>query len=231
MKDRERAQIERILTHAVGLFRSGMKTRLRDIYATQAASGRLQSGATIKVPLDAMAENVERMLGTLEPRVRAISAASEALTLLSMAIDQLLDVCACELPEVIRMAGGGHASANGRSVQDAITKLYDEMRADVKAKVGILADKYEEGPEIGANLGHFPNTLTKRGGRPPAEFWDDMWASIAASLYAGGLVPKSQADIERAMTGWIESRGKTAAVSTIRARARRLWDRISLPDE
>lgn len=67
----------------------------------------------------------------------------------------------------------------------------------------------------------------RKGGRPPSEFWDDMWAAIAAALYDGTLNPKTQADVERAMTEWISANGSSAANSTVRARARRLWDRVS----
>ena len=66
----------------------------------------------------------------------------------------------------------------------------------------------------------------KPGGRPPAAFWDDLWAAIAVALYVGELVPKTQADIEGAMADWLEGNGHSAAESTIRARARRLWDGI-----
>jgi len=112
-------------------------------------------------------------------------------------------------------------------VQNAAAILYDQMRADTIAKLEILAYDYDDVPEIKTEPADVPPTQAKKGGRPPAEFWDDMWASIAASLYDGGLAPKSQADIERAMTEWIEGRGHNAAVSTIRARARRLWDRLA----
>lgn len=71
---------------------------------------------------------------------------------------------------------------------------------------------------------------SNKGGRPRAMFWDDMWAGIAAALYNGELKPKSQADVEKAMIEAIEARGYTAAVSTVRARARRLWALISMDD-
>lgn len=75
-----------------------------------------------------------------------------------------------------------------------------------------------------------PAKAPGKGGRPPAEFWDDMWAAVATALYDGTLTAKTQADVERAMAEWIEANGYSAADSTVRARARRLWDRLSAPD-
>ena len=76
-----------------------------------------------------------------------------------------------------------------------------------------------------------PTRPEKKGGRPPAEFWDDMWAAIAVSLYSGDFQPKSQADVQRAMLEWIEANGHSVGDSTVKARARRLWDRIAAIEE
>lgn len=225
MNDRERAQIQRILNHWAGRFAGMVKQRLRDVYSTHSAVGRLQSGATIKVAVREMASSVDMMLDSLEPKVRAISAESDAFALLSNTINQLLDVCAAELPNVVSMACGRCDSSSYASVQKSADALYDTMRADFITRLEILSFDYESVPKGG--LAAAPAAGPKKGGRPPADFWDDMWASIAASLYEGDLVPKSQAEIERAMTAWIEGRGQSAAVSTVRARARRLWDRIA----
>jgi hypothetical protein len=70
-----------------------------------------------------------------------------------------------------------------------------------------------------------------RTGRPPAEWWDDMWIEICRQLYAGDLKPHRQADIETAMLEWIEVSGNSAAISTVRPRARKLWTAISTEDK
>jgi hypothetical protein len=57
-----------------------------------------------------------------------------------------------------------------------------------------------------------------------------MWAAVAVALYTGDLNPKSQADIERAMAGFLEAQGRDPATSTVRQRARRLWDRLADED-
>ena len=107
------------------------------------------------------------------------------------------------------------------------------MRADIEAKLAITAFDFDAG--VSSTHAGQPTTSTatspKRGGRPPAEFWDDMWAAIATALYSGELHPKSQADVQRAMSEWIEGNGYSAADSTVKARARRLWDLLHALDE
>ncbi len=69
------------------------------------------------------------------------------------------------------------------------------------------------------------------GGRPPADWWDDLWIEICRQLYAGDLKPKKQTDIENAMLQWLSNRGKTPSTSTIRPRARKLWTAIQSEGE
>ncbi|WP_316161350.1 MULTISPECIES: hypothetical protein [unclassified Bradyrhizobium] len=64
------------------------------------------------------------------------------------------------------------------------------------------------------------------GGRPPAEWWDDLWVEICRQLYEGDLKPEKQADIEQAMLTWLTAKGHNANESTVRPRARKLWAAI-----
>jgi hypothetical protein len=47
-----------------------------------------------------------------------------------------------------------------------------------------------------------------QGGRPRAEYWDDLWVEISRQLYGGELIPKRQADIEKAMMDWLAKNGE-----------------------
>ena len=69
------------------------------------------------------------------------------------------------------------------------------------------------------------------GGRPPADWWDDLWVEISRQLYGGELIPKKQGDIETAMKEWLAKRGEHPSDSTIRSRARKLWQAISREGE
>ena len=65
-----------------------------------------------------------------------------------------------------------------------------------------------------------------KGGKPLAAHWDEMWAAMAVALHVGDLNPKTQADIERAMSDWLASKDIDAAESSIRKRAQQLWRKL-----
>lgn len=64
------------------------------------------------------------------------------------------------------------------------------------------------------------------GGRRPADWWEDLLIEICFRNFRGELKPKTQADIQRAMQDWITQRGYSAAESTVRIRARKVWTAI-----
>ncbi len=64
------------------------------------------------------------------------------------------------------------------------------------------------------------------GGRPPADFWDDLWVEMCRQIFAGELIPKRQADIQKAMQQWCSDHGHSDASSTIRSRASKLWNAV-----
>jgi hypothetical protein len=69
----------------------------------------------------------------------------------------------------------------------------------------------------------------RAGGRPPADYWDDLWCAVWGSIYRGDLKPKTQADVERAMLQWASDHDHEPVASTIRPRARKLMK--ALEDE
>jgi hypothetical protein len=62
-----------------------------------------------------------------------------------------------------------------------------------------------------------------KGGRPPKEWWDDLWVEIFRQIYAGELVPKKQADIELAMLEWATNHGHDLSEAAARKPARKLF--------
>jgi hypothetical protein len=64
------------------------------------------------------------------------------------------------------------------------------------------------------------------GGRPPADWWDDLIIDICFRHFRGDLKPKTQADVARAMQAWMTENGYEAADSTVRVRARKVWNAI-----
>jgi hypothetical protein len=65
-----------------------------------------------------------------------------------------------------------------------------------------------------------------KGGRPPADWWEDLLIDLCFKHFRGELQPKTQADIVRAMRGWMTEREFEAADSTVRKRAQKLWNAI-----
>jgi len=130
-----------------------------------------------------------------------------------------------EMPTVVRMASGRIPCEPNSSVEAAALALFSEMESKIERKIEIA--EFQLSPQPREQTSPAPTEQISKTGRRPAPFWDDMWASIARDLYEGDLKPQSQADVEQAMLRWIEDNGNSAAVSTVRARARRLWDLIS----
>jgi|SRR5579863_453688 len=68
------------------------------------------------------------------------------------------------------------------------------------------------------------------GGRPPADWWEDLLIDLCFKHFHGDLPHKKQADIVRAMQDWITAHGYDASESTIKLRARKLADAIKRDD-
>jgi hypothetical protein len=64
------------------------------------------------------------------------------------------------------------------------------------------------------------------GGRPSADWWNDLIIDICFRHFRGELQPKTQADVARAMQAWMTENGHEAAESTVRLRARKVWNAI-----
>jgi hypothetical protein len=61
------------------------------------------------------------------------------------------------------------------------------------------------------------------GGRPRKEWWDDLWCGVWGEVHRGELIPKTQADLERAMLAWAENRGESVSESTVKPLARKMF--------
>lgn len=232
MNDRERAQIALILQRATKFACTTVDALIKAMYADHASKGRLQSGATIKVAVDAMNDVLSTLIPEMAHRVGEVVRDKAAFGEMHVALQHVFATYHELLGGVVRVANGrGPGEAADRSVVAAAETLFSNWRTDLEAQVAILAYDFEA-PPAAPEKPALPQSSAdkKKGGRQPKDFWDDMWAAIGASLYNGDLKPKSQADVERAMAEWIDGHGYSASESSVRARARRLWDRISAPD-
>ena len=236
MNDREREQLTLITDHGLITRKKALNARVTRIFADHSAKGLLHSGATVKVAVRAMHEIADELLTDISTRAKSVVLDLDAFNLVSGAVNAFLDHCKTEeLPKVTQMASGRLPNQPNQSITRAAAALYDDVRADIETKLAIIAFDFEKSspPPADQPVAQSPIALSvpaKKGGRRPAEFWDDMWAHIATALFVGDLQPKSQADIERAMLEWIEANDYSAVESTVRARARRLWDRLAALD-
>lgn len=71
-----------------------------------------------------------------------------------------------------------------------------------------------------------PSASPSAGGRPPADWWEDLLIDLCFKHFHGDLPHQKQADIVRAMQDWITARGYDASESTIKLRARKLAEAI-----
>tara|TARA_R110000868_G_scaffold202806_3_gene450641 strand:+ start:7484 stop:8596 length:1113 start_codon:yes stop_codon:yes gene_type:complete len=141
-------------------------------------------------------------------------------------------------------AGNGHH--NGNSISATLTGVQfasnDLDLLDPPAPIaeqvgfpgGITAVDREYDPNFSSNDADVESKARRpsnKVGRQAAEWWDDLWIEICRQLYVGDLKPKKQVDIELAMQNWVYAHGGSAAVSTIRERARKLWAEIQREDE
>lgn len=233
MDDRERERIRLIATHEGSLVSRTLKEQLEAVVADHGAHGRLHSGATIKVSVRVMQRVADAFLDDIAVKIKEVAQDPQSFALLSEAMMDLLNECGSAMPGILKLARGGRTVAENDSIGLAGMGLFNQMRADIDARLAILAYEFENPPRVerGRPLQRETAKPAKVGGRPPAAFWDDLWAAIATALYLGKLFPKCQADIERAMADWLDANGHSAAESTIRARARRLWDRIEASEQ
>mgnify|MGYP006995484500 FL=1 len=227
MDERQRLQIGLIVAQQSRQLRGALITRMDALKSDHAARGVLQSGMTIKAAAQIVSAAIERLSGALLAEAGRICRDLEAFDLVSDAVRKAIDIGEEVFWPVVKLATGKPESAIDPSVERAAGELIANLKDDMEARLGIARFDFDEpisrGPSVEVAQDH-PQPSTSKGGRPPAEFWDDLWSAMAIDLYTGALVPKSQADIERAMNDWLSAKNLSCANSTVRKRARKLWD-------
>jgi hypothetical protein len=139
-----------------------------------------------------------------------------------------------EVPKEFWWAGGREALEQNWQTGDFETWIdrKTHMRAlGVSFHLGDLQKTFPDVFKADDAIAKTPSSVAKPG-RPPAEWWDDLWIDICRRLYEGELQPKKQADIEGAMSEWITLKtGKPPSTSNVRSRASKLWRAIKREDE
>ena len=236
----EREQVRKVLEYDAALAKRAFKERRTVIYADHSAKGRLHSGATVVRVVSAMEEIGAALVSDDVKHVGAVAKDPSSFHEIGAAFEAFWQFLEAELQSTFEVASGRQPVSEIRdSVSRAGKQRFEEAKSLVRAQLELHRFSFSnpagrpQEERQGAPVLDRSNNSAKppKGGRPPAEFWDQMWAAIATALYAGELQPKSQADLQRAMSEWIENNGYSAAESTVKARARRLWDSLRSIDE
>lgn len=64
---------------------------------------------------------------------------------------------------------------------------------------------------------------SNRGGRSPDAVWEEVMVELARQLFAGDLIPKRLADVEKAIADFLVVKEVSMSESTIREHARPFW--------
>lgn len=127
-----------------------------------------------------------------------------------------------EVPKDFWWAEGHEALIQNWTTGDFETWINHEIQLRAFGVSFLRADIEKMIPETTTSTSEATSSPA-RGGRPKADFWEDLWIEICRQLYLGDLKPKTQADIERAMHKWISDHEKSAGETVVRDRARKLW--------
>lgn len=231
MTDAERDQIRLIMDDLLDRADTEIQTDMAALFGRHAARGMLQSSSTIKVGAREVEQRLSALVENAVAQVKLVALSTDAFTMVTEAIEQFLTRVGRHYEKITRMANGAAGGATSRAAHTMFAEGETRVRRQLELhRFAFTQSARPATPEHGSTQADTGGQRRNKGGRPPAEFWDDLWSHIAASLYIGDLAPKNQADIEKAMAEWIEGLGYSAAPSTIRARARRLWDRLAKLD-
>lgn len=135
----------------------------------------------------------------------------------------------CEVPAEFWWAKGHAALEQNWQAGDFSTWIRRgpvEWPANAFGVIFCKADIEEIAPPVTRKT-NLSTPAKTQGGRPRAEWWEDLLINIAYQIHVGDLKPKKQADVERAMATWLAAHEHEAADSSVRERARKLWTLFS----
>ena len=145
MDERQRAQIELILSHEMDLALRAANNESGKIFAANAAKGLLQGGATVKQIIRAIGTQTEELLETVVAKASAVSKASGVSTLIEAAFQAHFENLDKPVFEAARIASGRAMPEPQSSVLKAARDLLEVVRADIGAKLAIARFNFDGG--------------------------------------------------------------------------------------
>ena len=143
MDERQQSQIALIVAHELDLARRGAEAESKAIFAAHSAKGILGSGVTVKVVSGAIGTGSERLLAVLVEKVSAIARTPQAHDQIAAALKQHFVNVEDEVVKSARMASGRGKAEPHPSILQAAMKLFDQIKADVHAKLEIERFAFE----------------------------------------------------------------------------------------
>lgn len=227
MNQPSREQVRLILDDSVIRAKKAVDTRIKAIYAKYNAKGLLKSGATIKGVVGAVEEIGSEFIKHCVDDVAPVAKDFEAFAMITEAVEAFLRYVAAKVDSTAEFASGSEQRS-----MDAAKKLFLESESSMRRQLEIHRFTFTVPQGIAipqatpSRPSSTPPVVKNKGGKPLSAHWDEMWSSIAVMLYVGDLQPASQADIERAMKDWFAANEFDVGDTTVRDRARKLWQKL-----
>ena len=193
----------------------------------------LQSGNTVIESIAIIEECASQYISDAVDRVSAVAKDMEAFAMIGESVDVSLNAMSRQMTDLIDRTFGAPGSVFGEmGHRKAALGSFHEARGQLRRQLELhrftFTVPYRPSPhEVVADAAATGAERPKpKGGKPLAAHWDEMWAAIAVALHVGDLAPKTQADIERAMSDWLALKDIDAAESSVRRRAQQLWRKL-----
>jgi hypothetical protein len=231
MDERQREHLIQQLEHETELAKQAISRAIQTENRGIARRGITRSSIHTQAIAEVVHEHVVAFVNTCFERAFSIANGLEAHGIAQKFASEFADSW---IPKTDDIAWPGVSVLRGQ-VEMGVRIMHqsaDSLRQEIARMYELEAFRFENaGREAQLAENVIPAAKPNKSGRPPAEWWDDMWVAIAKQLYEGKLVPKRQVDIEDAMHEWIAAKDSSASTSTVRKRARKLWDALKMEDE
>ena len=227
----ERAQVRLLLEQAGDEWRAKAASQRKAMHADHSARGCLRSGATVTAALRMVEELVGDYVKQIVAAVGDISQDTEAFGMIVTEVSIMLRHLKLEVDQSVVLVTHGATTGPVSSIATQAKMNFREIEKRALQLVEIHRFTFtkptqnRESAASGQTVALFQPTLApkNKGGKPLAEHWDEMWATIAVLLWDGKLVPKKQGDIKKAMFAWFVERGIEVGDTAVTDRARQLW--------
>jgi hypothetical protein len=217
---------------------TGLKDHLESLYSQFGAGNRLHSDAMLKSAFRAIEDHGRQFVASAVDRISGVDQSFQSFAMIEDGFAGFISVLEAEAENATNTAVGNQGSAGHKS---NIEKLAAEGLADIRRRLKEQLELHRlpfcmrlgDPPAVQhpSPSHQQPSVMPKnKGGRPRADHWDDLWATIAVRLWTGDFKPKSQADIAKAMHDWLAENELDAGETAVKDRARKLWQKMEASD-